>query len=248
MGTEIMEEERRMEETEIKIKLQEILSNIQRKLKAPKNQFNSFGNYHYRNCEDIIEAIKPLLPDGAYVVIRDSIEMIGTRYYVKATAVLSYDGLAVYCHGYAREPEARKGMDESQITGATSSYARKYALNGLFLIDDTKDADSKDNSASQPMKPKYTICDAEVRKPAVAPAQSPVAGASEAAQPPVALDAPIIWNAGKPPHRGKNIREVDGSYLKWYEVNGPQDEYRIKASQELDRRDLEQDMNREMMP
>jgi hypothetical protein len=228
-----------MEQTEIKI--QEILSNIQKELKAPKNQFNSFGNYHYRNCEDIIEAIKPLLPDGAYVVIRDSIEMIGTRYYVKATAALSYGGLEVDCDGYAREPESRKGMDESQITGATSSYARKYALNGLFLIDDTKDADSKDNTN---ITQKVTL--PPLKKPAVAPAQSPVDGASGAAQPPVALDAPIIWNAGKPPHRGKNIRDVDFEYLTWYEANGPQDEYRVKASQELDRRDLEQDMKREL--
>jgi hypothetical protein len=239
MGTEIMEG-KAMEETEIRIKLQEILSNIQKELKAPKSQFNSFGNYHYRNCEDIIEAIKPLLPDGAFVVIRDSIEMIGTRYYVKAAASINYGGLAVVCDGYAREPESRKGMDESQITGATSSYARKYALNGLFLIDDTKDADSKDNGN---IAPKVTL--PPYKKPAVAPAQSPVGGASEVA-PPVALDAPIIWNAGKAPHRGKNIREVDGNYLTWYEANGPQDEYRVKASQELDRRDLEQDMNREL--
>jgi hypothetical protein len=138
-------EDKAMEEAEVKNKLQEILSGIQRKLKAPKSQFNSFGNYHYRNCEDIIEAVKPLLPDGAYVVVRDSIEMIGSRYYVKADASLNYGGIAIGSSGYAREPESRKGMDESQITGSTSSYARKYALDGLFLIDDTKDADSKDN-------------------------------------------------------------------------------------------------------
>jgi len=143
-----------MEDKEVRPEspVQELLSSIQRKLKAPKSQFNSFGNYHYRNCEDIIEAVKPLLPDGAAVVINDSIEMIGSRYYIKSTAHLHYMGFGIPSYGWAREPESRKGMDESQITGATSSYARKYALNGLFLIDDTKDADSKDNSAVKPEK------------------------------------------------------------------------------------------------
>jgi hypothetical protein len=235
MGTEIMEG-KAMEETEIRIKLQEILSNIQKELKAPKSQFNSFGNYHYRNCEDIIEAIKPLLPDGAFVVIRDSIEMIGTRYYVKAAASINYGGLAVVCDGYAREPESRKGMDESQITGATSSYARKYALNGLFLIDDTKDADSKDNGN---IAPKVTL--PPYKKPAVAPAQSPVGGASEVAQPPVALDAPIIgvfiWNYGTK-YKGYQIVDIPYSNLEWFMTNEKTpDDHKDAARMELDRRD-----------
>jgi hypothetical protein len=236
-------EDKAMEETkEAKAKLQEILSNIQRKLKAPKNQFNSFGNYHYRNCEDILEAVKPLLPDGAYVCIGDSIEMIGTRYYVKATASLSYGGVAIDRAGYAREPESRKGMDESQITGATSSYARKYALNGLFLIDDTKDADSKDNRDTH-ITPKVTP-----KKPENGPVtQLPPA----AVAPPQAQDSsgPIIWNAGnapehrmKPGYRGKDIREVPGDYLEWYEKNGPQDNHREMARLELDRRDAQAQM------
>lgn len=121
------------------------LNEIQQKLKAPKNQYNSFGKYKYRNQEDILEAVKPLLGD-ATMTIEDEIVNIGDRYYVKATATLKDGEEFVDSVAFAREPEIKKGMDESQITGATSSYARKYALNGLFLIDDTKDADSADNS------------------------------------------------------------------------------------------------------
>lgn len=121
------------------------LAKIQQELKAPKGQRNSFGNYNYRSCEDIVEAVKPLL-GTLTLTISDEIVMIGTRYYVKATANIS-DGVAVISvSAYARESEEKKGMDASQITGATSSYARKYALNGLFAIDDTKDADSQDNT------------------------------------------------------------------------------------------------------
>ena len=122
-----------------------ILIEIQQKLKAPKSQMNSFGKYSYRSCEDILEAVKPLLGE-ATLVITDEIVIIGNRYYVKATASLKDGQDTVIGIAYARESESKKGMDESQITGATSSYARKYALNGLFLIDDTKDADARDNS------------------------------------------------------------------------------------------------------
>lgn len=115
------------------------LIEIQQQLKAPKSQVNSFGNYKYRNCEDILEALKPLL--SSPLTITDEIVMVGTRYYVKATA--TYDGVSVTA--YAREAEIKKGMDEAQITGSASSYARKYALNGLFAIDDSKDADTQDN-------------------------------------------------------------------------------------------------------
>jgi hypothetical protein len=116
------------------------LNRIQRELKAPKNQKNTFGNYNYRSCEDILEAVKPLLGD-CVLTIEDNIEMIGDRFYVKATAKLS-DGIStISASAFARESLEKKGMDTAQITGATSSYARKYALNGLFCIDDTKDAD-----------------------------------------------------------------------------------------------------------
>jgi hypothetical protein len=123
----------------------EILKKIQKELKAPKNQFNAFGKYKYRSCEDILEAVKPLL-NNATLVINDEMVVIGERYYIKATATLTEADKSISATAYAREPEEKKGMDSAQITGATSSYARKYALNGLFLIDDTKDADTMDNS------------------------------------------------------------------------------------------------------
>ena len=118
--------------------------NIQQKLKAPKTQRNNFGNYNYRSCEDILEAVKPLLEENkCFLVITDKIINLGNRYYVKATAKLINDDGALIAenNGIAREEESKKGMDGSQITGASSSYARKYALNGLFGIDDTKDSD-----------------------------------------------------------------------------------------------------------
>ena len=123
------------------------LIKIQSALNAPKSQRNSFGNYNYRSCEDILKALKPLLfENDCMVTITDEVAHIGDRYYIKATATISNsEGLSISVSGYAREPLAKRGMDDSQITGATSSYARKYALNGLFAIDDTKDADSQDN-------------------------------------------------------------------------------------------------------
>ncbi len=130
----------------------EILNHIQQTLKAPKGQTNAFGKYKYRSCEDILEAVKPLLGKST-LVISDEIVMLGDRFYVKATATLSDGKQVVHNTAYARESEEKKGMDASQITGATSSYARKYALNGLFLIDDTKDADTMDNSSQVNSKP-----------------------------------------------------------------------------------------------
>lgn len=121
----------------------EILSKIQQELKAPKNQYNSFGKYAYRSAEDILEAVKPLLKKhGGSLTISDSIEAVGDRIYVKATCVFREGEQVTEVSGYAREPDDKKGMDASQITGTASSYARKYALNGLFLIDDTKDPDA----------------------------------------------------------------------------------------------------------
>ena len=120
----------------------EILSAIQSQLKAPKNQFNKFGNYKYRSCEDILEGLKPLLAEHkAAVTIQDDIQVIGNRVYVKATATLMHSGAELSVTAFAREAEDKKGMDAAQVTGATSSYARKYALNGLFACDDTKDSD-----------------------------------------------------------------------------------------------------------
>jgi hypothetical protein len=127
---------------------------IQCKLIAPKNQYNSFGKYHYRSCEDILEAVKPLLSEqGLTLRIHDEIVQMGNRYYVKAVVTITHDfETFLESTAFAREEEDKKGMDGSQITGAASSYARKYALNGLFLIDDTKDADTLDNTTKIPQK------------------------------------------------------------------------------------------------
>lgn len=135
-------------------KLTERLAAIQSKLHAPKNQYNKFGGYNYRSCEDILEAVKPLL-NGLVLTITDEVMEVGGRIYVKATATVTDGADSINATAFAREAETRKGMDESQITGSASSYARKYALNGLLLIDDNKDADTQDNleqsrSASQP--------------------------------------------------------------------------------------------------
>lgn len=129
---------------------------IQQKLKCPKNQYNSFGNYKYRSCEDILEAVKPLLKEeNIALIINDELVQIGERYYVKATATLYDDkGSIISNSGYAREEENKKGQDGSQITGASSSYARKYALNGLFLIDDVKDSDTTNIGKQEDMSTK----------------------------------------------------------------------------------------------
>jgi hypothetical protein len=122
------------------------LVKIQAELKAPKNQMNAFGKYKYRSAEDIIEAVKPILfKNNCALLISDEIVQVSDRVYVKATAMLideNNEELPIKVYGWAREEEVKKGMDAAQITGSASSYARKYALNGLFAIDDTKDADS----------------------------------------------------------------------------------------------------------
>lgn len=127
------------------------LIEIQNKLKAPKGQYNSFGKYKYRSCEDILEALKPLLYEHkCQLTIADDMVAVGARIYVKAVATLTNStGEAVTTTAFAREEEVKKGMDASQVTGAASSYARKYALNGMFCIDDTKDSDTT-NIGQQP--------------------------------------------------------------------------------------------------
>ena len=125
------------------------LVEVQFELKAPKGQYNNFGKYSYRNCEDILEAVKPLLKDkGLSIVLSDTPEIIGGRFYIKATATLSDGETTIQTTAYAREEESKKGMDGSQVTGASSSYARKYALNGLFAIDDNKDSDTTNKGNS----------------------------------------------------------------------------------------------------
>ena len=137
--------------------LQECLNYIQVNLKAPKNLHNSFGNYKYRNLEGIFEGLKPLLEEtGCIVTISDSIELIGERYYIKATSTISKGGESISCDGWARETESRKGMDDAQCSGSTSTYARRYSISSLLCIDDSQDPDSMDNS--------YTVTEDQKRR------------------------------------------------------------------------------------
>ena len=163
-----------MDKNDFRMTLKEKLMHIQEELKAPKNLHNNFGGYNYRNAESILEALKPLLAKyGATVTITDNIEEIGGRIYVKSTATIwdtdatsTYSinsngievstGAALVVTAYAREAETKKGMDDAQVTGATSSYARKYALNGLFLLDDTEDVDSEAYQAQAKQEPQKT--------------------------------------------------------------------------------------------
>lgn len=136
---------------------------IQRELKAPKGNYNSFGKYRYRSCEDILEAVKPLLEKyDCLLTLSDRPVVQNDWHYIQATATIRFDDQAIEVTAYARESEDKKGMDSSQITGTASSYARKYALNGLFLIDDTKDADTDEYA-------KTTKSDADPRQAAPAP-------------------------------------------------------------------------------
>ena len=131
------------------------LRTIQNELKAPKGQYNDFGKYHYRSCEDILEAVKPLLNELSVVlVLSDKIVEIGNRIYVEATATITdcETGESISNTAYAREEETKKGMDASQITGSCSSFARKYCIGGLLLVDDTKDADTRDNRSEEDKK------------------------------------------------------------------------------------------------
>lgn len=146
--------------------MKELIS-IQSTLNAPKGQYNSFGKYKYRSCEDILGAVKPLLNQhGCTLTISDDVVMVGARIYIKATATITNSaGEKEVTTAFAREEEQKKGMDSSQVTGAASSYARKYALNGLFAIDDTKDADTLNTS------PQYTQQQGQAPFPPAQPQQ-----------------------------------------------------------------------------
>ncbi len=138
------------------------LFEIQQNLKAPKGQYNKFGGFHYRSCEDILEAVKPVLAQQkAIITLQDELVLQGQRYYIKATACLLdiETGEQVKSEAYAREEEAKKGMDSSQVTGASSSYARKYALNGLFCIDDNKDSDSTNTCGKEKQQQNKYYCE-----------------------------------------------------------------------------------------
>lgn len=127
-----------------------LLSNIQRELKAPKSAYNQFGKYYYRKTEDILEAAKQLLPEGAWIGMSDRMVQLGDRFYVEATATLHFKGEQAYATAIAREADEQKGMSAAQVTGSSSTYARKYALGGLFALDDTKDDDGLEKEKSAP--------------------------------------------------------------------------------------------------
>lgn len=175
---------------------------IQTELKAPKNLYNSFGKYSYRNAEGIQEALKPLLKKyGAFVILSDDISEVGGRIYVKATAKLqdAESSTSIEVTAFAREAVDKKGMDDAQITGATSSYARKYALNGLFLLDDTKDADTDEyHEQTQTQKP-----------------QKPTKKAQAVKNAPVS-DQIICQRCGKPiqPFNGNTPQQVANATMK----------------------------------
>lgn len=183
------------------------LSRIQKELKTPKGQFNSFGKYKYRNCEDILEALKGVLGE-CHVTLSDEIAQIGDRVYVKATAKISLGDQSIEVSAFAREAQSKKGMDDSQVTGAASSYARKYALNGLFAIDDTKDSDTTNNGQT----PKKT--------------EAPLSNG--------ALDAQVEFS--KVVHEGSGIdlfllseRVGDEVYTELYNSFAPGSKVRMKA-------------------
>lgn len=192
----------------------EALIRIQKELKAPKGQFNQFGNYKYRSCEDILEAIKPLL-GGAVLLLSDEIVEVGTRVYVKATATLTEGDKSVSVTAWARESDSRKGMDAAQVTGSASSYARKYALNGLFLCDDVKDADSvpvaNAPSADTPSGPDDwlpTTGPAQQQSTFQRPAQQP-----PAQQPPPAAAAPQGLTLAPTPEQRKWVKMLWDFYV-----------------------------------
>lgn len=150
-ATEAVDTPEKVEEQVDDLSIYERLQRVQTRLRAPKGKKNDYGKYMYRSCEDILEAVKPLLSEYKLaLVINDDIELIGDRFYIKAVArLVTPDGTHVENSAYAREAVARKGMDDSQVTGSASSYARKYALSGLLAIDDTRDADTMDNRDKQ---------------------------------------------------------------------------------------------------
>lgn len=185
---------------EKELSLQESLITIQSKLKAPKNQYNSFGKYKYRSAEDILEAVKPLLAEHNVVLnMSDRVELIGARYYIVSTAKVIKGEEEIISEGRAREDESKKGMDGAQVTGASSSYARKYALNGLFCIDDTKDADTDEYAKQQQAAPKQAKQAAKPAQPAPQPypeldMEKELLAESEANQAQSSAELTAIWN------------------------------------------------------
>lgn len=205
------------------------LNAIQTALKAPKSQYNKFGKYSYRSCEDILEAVKPFLRDlGAVLVINDEIVQIGERYYVKATATLTAEGESISATAYAREAEEQVGMQASQLTGSTSSYARKYALNGLMCIDDNKDADSTNTNGKD-------------EKPSTAPSKSDNKGMGNLAPKPIVKPQTPPQTATEPskaePAPGKNPTVLDDAW-DWDGTYGTFAGYPLKVLYKADPKHL----------
>lgn len=191
----------------------ESLSKIQSELKAPKNLYNSFGKYKYRNAESILEAAKPLCAKyGCTLIVMDEIVLIGSRYYIKATAIVfDREGHSTSTTAFAREDETKKGMDGAQITGTASSYARKYALNGLFCIDDTKDPDSDEYH-------KQTSANTVPEQPTKGEIQASEAEASDYVKARAALSTAITEYCAKTKHTRNEIldalKAVPGGTMK----------------------------------
>lgn len=187
------------------------LNAIQSALKAPKSQYNEFGKYKYRKAEDILESVKPLLKEnGCTLTCTDDLQLIGDRYYIRATATLtcSEDGSSVSTTAFAREEEEKKGMDGSQVTGASSSYARKYALNGLLCIDDTADSDTTNQGEIKEKKP--------TRKQTPAPAPAASAPASDPAQPQYNPVTPAqYWKIVKAYAEGRTTKSGGDYRTEW---------------------------------
>ena len=178
----------------------EKLGTIQLSLNAPKDKYNGFGKYSYRSCEGILEALKPLLVETeTTILLTDAVKEIGNRIYIEATATLIdvKEGTTVTATAYAREEDTKKGMDSSQVTGAASSYARKYALNGLFAIDDNKDSDATNDGSQQPV-PK--------------PRQAPKQPAAQNPAPPPPQQAPKQRKAPPPPDIAPEPLEAEDGY------------------------------------
>ena len=188
------------------------LAAVQSELKAPKGQYNSFGKYNYRSCEDILEAVKPLLKEHSLALqLSDTPVVIGDWHYIEATAsVFDFTGKVITSTAYAREPLEKKGMDDSQITGTASSYARKYALNGLFCIDDTRDADTDSYQTQTGGKKPAGAKPAPQKKPEQQPAPKNEAPAQK--QQPAQAQQYICACCGKPlqavNHKG-NVFDVE---------------------------------------
>lgn len=192
------------------------LAHIQQHLNAPKNQYNSFGKYKYRSCEDILEGVKPLLGE-LFLSITDEVLHIGDRYYIRATATITDGEHTHTASAIAREPIDKKGMDDSQITGATSSYARKYCLNGLFGIDDAKDVDTDEHKKQQ------ETAKSPGKKPSPSPAQ---------------ILAAFTEAAGNK-HSVDELKEAFGK--AWKMLDGTPEQAKAKDIYEIRKSELEQE-------